>query len=196
MSTNRKGISSTELSRIYGKVITKSSAKEHGTFMKTFCGEWSRQNRCRINFIAVSHIKTKYPEIKRELTNFTTEVAYLQTECIIIEMQNDFFQRVYKVVQQIPPGKVTSYGAIARYLGAAKSARMVGWAMNASHSQHEVIPAHRVVNRNGVLTGKNFFGGGTIMQELLESEGMIIEDDKIINFNENFWDPMDEIRKY
>ncbi|HKK81819.1 MAG TPA: MGMT family protein [Prolixibacteraceae bacterium] len=107
-------------------------------------------------------------------------------------MQDDFFQRIYEVVRQIPPGKVTSYGAIARYLGASKSSRMVGWAMNASHSQPEVIPAHRVVNRNGVLTGKNFFGGSTIMQELLESEGLIIKDDKILNFKENFWDPMEE----
>ncbi|MDA3816323.1 MAG: MGMT family protein [Prolixibacteraceae bacterium] len=110
-------------------------------------------------------------------------------------MQSDFFQRAYKVVQQIPPGKVTSYGAIARYLGAVKSARMVGWAMNASHSQPDIIPAHRVVNRNGMLTGKNFFGGSTIMQELLENEGLIIEDDKILNFKENFWDPMDELLK-
>ena len=72
-------------------------------------------------------------------------------------MENDFFARVYEVVKRIPPGKVTSYGAIAKYLGAARSARMVGWAMNACHSHSDYVPAHRVVNRNGLLTGKNFF---------------------------------------
>jgi len=108
-------------------------------------------------------------------------------------MSNDFFQQVYEVVKLIPPGRVTSYGAIARYIGTARSARMVGWAMNQSHAQPEVIPAHRVVNRSGLLTGKHFFGGENIMQELLESEGLIIEDDLIINFKERFWDPASEM---
>ncbi len=108
-------------------------------------------------------------------------------------MSEDFFQNVYKVVKLIPPGRVTSYGAIASYLGTARSSRMVGWAMNQSHSQNEVIPAHRVVNRNGLLTGKHFFGGENVMQELLESEGLIIEDDKILNFKERFWDPATEL---
>lgn len=106
---------------------------------------------------------------------------------------DDFFKKVYSVVKQIPAGRVSSYGAIARYLGASSSARMVGWAMNASHSHTEFIPAHRVVNRNGVLTGKNFFGGQHVMQELLESEGFVIEDDHIINFKERFWDPNTEL---
>lgn len=109
-------------------------------------------------------------------------------------MSEDFFQNVYKIVKQIPPGRVTSYGAIARYLGTARSSRMVGWAMNQSHSQIDIIPAHRVVNRNGLLTGKHFFGGENVMQELLESEGLIIEDDKILNFKERFWDPMSELQ--
>ncbi len=108
-------------------------------------------------------------------------------------MSEDFFQKVYKVVKLIPPGRVTSYGAIARYLGTARSSRMVGWAMNQSHSQDDIIPAHRVVNRNGLLTGKHFFGGENVMQELLESEGLIIEDDKILNFRERFWDPVSEL---
>lgn len=108
-------------------------------------------------------------------------------------MSEDFFQNVYKIVKQIPPGRVTSYGAIARYLGTARSSRMVGWAMNQSHSQSDIIPAHRVVNRNGLLTGKHFFGGENVMQELLESEGLIIEDDKILNFRERFWDPITEL---
>ena len=106
---------------------------------------------------------------------------------------SDFFNRVYEVVKQIPPGKVTSYGAIARYLGTGGSARMVGWAMNACHSYPEFVPAHRVVNRNGLLTGKHHFDNPNAMQELLEAEGFKIEDDQILNFKENFWDPAKEI---
>ncbi len=105
----------------------------------------------------------------------------------------DFFDRVFEVVKQIPTGRVTSYGAIASYLGSRQSARVVGWAMNASHALPEYIPAHRVVNRNGMLSGKNFFGGSNIMQELLESEGMVIEDDLIANFKQHFWDPSIEL---
>ncbi len=100
-----------------------------------------------------------------------------------------FFQRVYEVVKLIPPGRVTSYGAIARCLGAPGAARMVGWAMNQSHSHPEFVPAHRVVNRNGLLTGKHHFDGPDMMRELLENEGAIIEDDRILNFREIFWDP-------
>ncbi|MCP9198733.1 MGMT family protein [Gramella sp. GC03-9] len=103
-----------------------------------------------------------------------------------------FFQRVYEVCRQIPEGRVTSYGAIAKYLGAAKSARMVGWAMNSSHSLEDV-PAHRVVNRNGVLTGKHHFGGSDAMQQLLEAEGVEVDDLKVLNFKELFWDPMKEL---
>lgn len=99
-----------------------------------------------------------------------------------------FFERVYEVVRQIPEGRVTSYGAIARYLGAARSARMVGWAMNASHTLPDV-PAHRVVNRNGLLTGKMHFGSSTLMQQLLENEGIPVVDDQIVNFEKYFWDP-------
>ncbi len=103
-----------------------------------------------------------------------------------------FFQKVYKVVKQIPYGRVTSYGAIAVYLGTRGSARMVGWAMNSSINSSENIPAHRVVNRNGVLTGKHHFGGQDIMQQLLESEGIRIIDDKIVDFEKCFWDPIKE----
>lgn len=106
---------------------------------------------------------------------------------------SDFFNQVFEVVKQIPPGKVTSYGAIARYLGTGGSARMVGWAMNASHSHPEFVPAHRVVNRNGLLTGKHHFDNPNAMQELLEAEGFKIEDDQILNFKENFWDPAKEL---
>lgn len=100
----------------------------------------------------------------------------------------NFFERVYVVARQIPYGKVTSYGAIAKVLGAARSARMVGWAMNAAHNIEDV-PAHRVVNRKGLLTGKHHFEGTNLMQQLLESEGVIVKDNQIVNFNEVFWEP-------
>ena len=99
-----------------------------------------------------------------------------------------FFDQVYQVVQKIPVGRVTSYGAIARYLGHPQSARMVGYAMNVSHN-HPDVPAHRVVNRNGLLTGKHFFSGSNLMRELLESEGIKIENDKIVDFEHHFWNP-------
>ena len=100
----------------------------------------------------------------------------------------NFFERVYEVARQIPYGKVTSYGAIAKALGAARSARMVGWAMNASHNREDV-PAHRVVNRVGLLSGKHHFGGTNLMQQLLESEGIEVIDNQIINFEKHFWEP-------
>ena len=112
----------------------------------------------------------------------------METSC-----NQSFFEKVYEVVEQIPYGRVTSYGAIAEYLGSRGSARMVGWAMNKSISSKHNIPAHRVVNRNGVLTGKHHFGGHEVMRQLLESEGAIIEDDKIMNFDELFWNPLKEI---
>lgn len=104
-------------------------------------------------------------------------------------MSNDnFFERVYLIAKQIPFGKVTSYGAIAKALGTARSARMVGWAMNASHAKDDV-PAHRVVNRNGLLTGKFHFDGTNLMQQLLESEGVEVVDNQIIDFEKHFWTP-------
>lgn len=109
------------------------------------------------------------------------------------KVNDDFFSKVYEVTKLIPAGRITSYGAIARYLGSGRSARMVGWALNASHSNREFIPAHRVVNRNGLLTGKRHFGNSTTMEQLLENEGFIIENDRIINFKEKFWDPGTEL---
>lgn len=103
--------------------------------------------------------------------------------------RNDFFEDVYQVVRLIPYGKVSSYGAIARYLGAASGARMVGYAMNAAHAQPHFVPAHRVVNRNGLLSGKQHFATATQMQELLESEGLIIENEQVKDFEKHFWDP-------
>ena len=101
-----------------------------------------------------------------------------------------FFEDVYDVVRQIPVGRVTSYGAIAKYLGTKLSARMVGWAMNAAHSVLPAVPAHRVVNRNGILTGKAHFATITLMEELLLQEDIVVINDKIIDFNNLFWDPV------
>ena len=109
-----------------------------------------------------------------------------------MEKSENFFNKVYDVAKLIPFGRVTSYGAIAKYLGAAKSARMVGWAMNASHNNDE-IPAHRVVNRVGLLTGKNHFDGTNLMQQLLESEGVVVKENQIQNFAKIFWDPFKEL---
>ena len=102
---------------------------------------------------------------------------------------SNFFSNVYHVVKRIPEGKVTSYGAIARYLGSPKSSRMVGWAMNAAHNRSD-IPAHRVVNRVGLLTGKHRFPGKSLMQQLLENEGIIVDKDQILFFEDHFWDPV------
>jgi methylated-DNA-protein-cysteine methyltransferase-like protein len=102
--------------------------------------------------------------------------------------EDNFFERVYEVARQIPYGKVTSYGAIAKALGAGRSARMVGWAMNACHGRED-IPAHRVVNRLGLLTGKHHFEGTNLMQQLLESEGIQVIDSQIIDFKKHFWEP-------
>lgn len=108
--------------------------------------------------------------------------------------RNDgFFQQVYEVVKLVPRGRVTTYGAIARYLGSPGAARMVGWAMNQSHTSAEYVPAHRVVNRNGLLTGKHHFEGTNLMQEMLENEGALIREDRILNMQEMFWDPVQEL---
>jgi methylated-DNA-protein-cysteine methyltransferase related protein len=109
-------------------------------------------------------------------------------------MENtSFFEKVYKIVRLIPRGRVTSYGAIAEYIGTRGSARMVGWAMNASHTRTIDVPAHRVVNRNGLLTGKHHFSGPKVMQQLLESEGIEVMDDQVVQFEKLFWDPGKEI---
>ena len=105
--------------------------------------------------------------------------------------ETNFFDKVYEVAKQIPYGRVTSYGAIAKYLGAARSARMVGWAMNNSSAKD--VPAHRVVNRIGVLTGKHHFGGTNLMQQLLENEGVKVKDNQIVDFQKHFWDPGKEL---
>lgn len=102
--------------------------------------------------------------------------------------EKSFYDKVYDLVRLIPEGKVTSYGAIARCLGAPQSSRLVGWAMNNAHGLADV-PAHRVVNRNGLLTGKHHFPGVNTMQRMLESEGIVVIEDQIQNFSSCFWDP-------
>ncbi|WP_066223666.1 MGMT family protein [Formosa haliotis] len=106
-----------------------------------------------------------------------------------------FFDKVYKVVKQIPYGKVTSYGAIANYLGAAKSARIVGYAMNASHYMNDV-PAHRVVNRNGLLTGKFHFEGTNVMQQMLEEEGVVVKNNQVVPLKDYYWDPNEALAPF
>jgi methylated-DNA-protein-cysteine methyltransferase-like protein len=105
----------------------------------------------------------------------------------------NFFEHVYRITRLIPPGRVTSYGAIAKALGTARSARMVGWALNQCSSQEVFVPAHRVVNRKGLLSGKMHFPGGETMKQLLENEGIRVEGDQILEFERHFWDPMKEL---
>ena len=109
------------------------------------------------------------------------------------DKNKDFFSSVYEVVKLIPKGRVTSYGAIAKYLGSAGSSRMVGWAMNACHTHKEKVPAHRVVNRNGQLTGKLHFNPPALMQLLLEKEKIKVKEDKVVEFKKLFWDPVKEL---
>lgn len=108
--------------------------------------------------------------------------------------KEDFFNMVYQVVRLIPKGRVSSYGAIAKYLGAASSSRIVGYAMNGAHKIKPKVPAHRVVNRSGLLTGKHHFEHPFQMQELLEKEKIKVKDDKVVDFEKLFWDPMIELK--
>ena len=108
--------------------------------------------------------------------------------------ERDFFADVMDVVRQIPRGRVSSYGAIAKYLGAARSSRMVGWCMNRAHAVKPKVPAHRVVNRNGLLTGKHHFASPTQMEDLLKKEGVKVKKDHVQDFNKKFWDPAEGLR--
>lgn len=107
--------------------------------------------------------------------------------------ERDFFAEVMAVVREVPRGRVTSYGAIAKYLGAARSSRIVGYCMNNSHTVRPKVPAHRVVNRNGLLTGKHHFASPTRMEELLAKEGVKVKDDQVVDFRKRFWDPALEL---
>lgn len=107
--------------------------------------------------------------------------------------KTDFFEKVWDVVRQVPCGRVTTYGAIAEYLGSKGSARMVGYAMNASHGANPSVPAHRVVNRMGLLSGKQHFIGLSVMKDLLESEGVVVENDQVLDFKKLLWIPSKEL---
>ncbi len=109
---------------------------------------------------------------------------------------SDLYQNIYDVVRLVPKGRVTSYGAIAKYLGVARSSRVVGWALNQSHGLKPKVPAHRVVNRLGILSGKAHFSPPELMQKKLEEEGLIIINDQIQNFDEVFWNPLNEIESF
>ena len=112
----------------------------------------------------------------------------------VVQKEYSFFDDVFAVVMQIPKGRVSSYGAIANYLGTKLSARMVGWAMNAAHSSVLNVPAQRVVNRNGMLTGKHHFATPTLMEELLKKDGVEVKEDTVVDFKKIFWDPAIEMR--
>ena len=111
------------------------------------------------------------------------------------QKSKDFYTRVYEVTVKIPYGRVTSYGAIARFLGSGQSARMVGWALHNCHTYKEFVPAHRVVNREGLLTGFQHFGTPTAMEQMLENEGVMIQDHRVTEFEKVFWDPNRQARK-
>jgi len=106
---------------------------------------------------------------------------------------SDIYSRIFKVVQEIPSGRVCNYGSIARFVGSPRGSRLVGWAMNKSHTSEEYVPAHRVVNRIGMLSGKHHFPGEDLMQQLLENEGIVVINDQIQDFEKHFWDPMKEL---
>jgi methylated-DNA-protein-cysteine methyltransferase-like protein len=117
----------------------------------------------------------------------------LQNKITYSSDTRNFFEDVFELVRLIPRGRVTNYGSLAKYLGSGKSSRMVGWAMNSSHNAEPSVPAQRVVNRNGLLTGKNHFETPTTMQELLEIEGIEVQNDKVVNFKMLHWDPSIEL---
>ena len=144
------------------------------------------QNSYKINIDQNASVGDLKKELEKQTELKSDEIKLIFKGKIL--KKDDFFQRVYHVVRRIPYGRVTTYGLIAKYLGSSSSARTVGWALNASHSDSS-IPAHRVVNRNGLLTGKNHFKGFELMRQLLESEGIIIEDDKVLDFEQKIWTP-------
>jgi methylated-DNA-protein-cysteine methyltransferase related protein len=129
--------------------------------------------------------------IKAPVKKASKKIAAEQPRSTVKEYS--FFQDVYEVVRQIPKGRVTSYGAIAAYLGTKLSARMVGWAMNAAHTAKPKVPAQRVVNRNGILSGKHHFGTPTLMEELLKKDGVPVKNDTVEDFKKRYWDPIIEL---
>jgi methylated-DNA-protein-cysteine methyltransferase-like protein len=137
--------------------------------------------------------KSKVKSEKRKVKPLKAVVQNRNSQSAIQNRTYSFFENVYDVARLIPKGRVTSYGAIAKYLGSGKSARMVGYAMNNAHAQVPPVPAHRVLNRNGMLTGKHHFGSPDLMQKLLEKEKIKVVKDTVQNFEKIFWDPMKEL---
>ena len=125
----------------------------------------------------------------RKSKNIATKKAPLKRAAVSGVKEYSFFEDVYAVVRQIPKGYITSYGAIAAYLGTKLSARMVGWAMNAAHNAKPKVPAQRVVNRNGMLSGRHHFSTATMMEELLKKDGVDVKEDTVVDFKTKFWDP-------
>ena len=130
---------------------------------------------------------------KKNLTASSSPSGFSEKRTNVAQGGASFFQDVYDVVRQIPKGRVTSYGAVAAYLGTKLSARMVGWAMNAAHTAKPTVPAQRVVNRNGILSGKHHFGTPTLMEELLKKDGVAVKNDTVVDFKKIFWDPITEL---
>ncbi|MFT5214083.1 MAG: methylated-DNA-protein-cysteine methyltransferase-like protein [Polaribacter sp.] len=126
--------------------------------------------------------------------NSEQQLSHKTSYLHLVKEADNFFEKVYEVARLIPFGSVTSYGAIATYLGAPRSARMVGWAMNNSHHQTQEVPAHRVVNRKGLLTGKHHFDGTNLMQQLLENEGVVVVENQIQDFEKIFWNPIEFLK--
>lgn len=134
----------------------------------------------------------KKKQIKSTVTHITKKASLKEQPRNNLQ-EYGFFQDVYEVVRQIPKGRVSSYGAIAAYLGTKLSARMVGWAMNAAHHAKPAVPAQRVVNRNGMLTGKHHFSTPTLMEELLKKDGVSVKKETVVDFENKFWDPSTEL---
>lgn len=130
----------------------------------------------------------------KKVADKNTTTNKVEKETLPGGKEYSFFMDVYDVVRKIPKGRVTSYGAIANYLGTKLSARMVGWAMNAAGTARPKVPAHRVVNRNGMLSGKSHFGTATAMEDLLKREKIVVENDKVVDFQKLFWDPVSELK--
>ena len=154
---------------------------------------FAKKNSVKRQFV-IHHIGSILVWMDKSSYWFNIELFLLQNFYLhTVKKSDHFFEKTYEVVRLIPYGRVTSYGAIAKYLGAARSARMVGWAMNNSSKQVGDVPAHRVVNRKGLLTGKHHFDGTNLMQQLLESEGIVVINNQVQDLEKVFWNPMDEL---
>ena len=179
--TTTKSPSKAASKKPLAKAPAKKNSKAGATKKKAAAGNTGKK-RSRGEAISSSSKRTPVQSPLTEKLNTVTPSGY---------RDQTFFEQVFEVARQIPKGRVTSYGAIAASLGAKSSSRLVGWAMNLAGSAKPRVPAHRVVNRNGMLSGKHHFATPTQMQELLEKEGVKVKNDTVVEFNKLFWDPMD-----